>query len=206
MAIPVKREKRDRRLWHRVEGYSFHERPLSRSLVEQLEEVTGHPTSVCYVVIEEYRRFMYLLGSTGESLSPSPIVAVVWRLHVKDKKAYYEDFCPRILGRTIDYPNDLPPTQDDPGYERTLEFYAEEFGWPDVQYWPDPDHGSVNTSTALLWILGFTAFALSIIFGSLLFALFGAVVIIGAAVLRWRYASLPLHNISPEGGNGGRSI
>ena len=137
----MKPTKSDRRLWHRLEGYSFHERPLTRSLVDRLVEETGHPVDVCYTLVEEYRRFMYLAGSSAENLSPSPIVDMVWRMHTEDERAYFEDFCPRILGRTIYRPEGdaaPPPFQDDPDYIRTLEYYAEEFGRPQVQYWPDP--------------------------------------------------------------------
>ncbi|MFQ1699738.1 glycine-rich domain-containing protein [Loktanella agnita] len=195
----MKRTKTDRKLWHRLEGYSFHERPLTRSLVDRLEDETGHSTDVCYTLVEEYRRFMYLMGSTGETLSPSPIVDLVWRLHIQDQRAYFEDFCPRIIGRTIHHPEDFPPLQHDPGYERTLEYYAQEFGRPLVQYWPDPDVSSVRFSTGLMWIIGVAAFALSVIFGSYVFAFFGAFVITASAFLQWKFSSLPLQNLTPEG-------
>ena len=190
----MKRTKRDRRLWHRLEGYSFHERPLTRSLVETLEEVTGHSTDVCYTLVEEYRRYMYLVGSTGDTLAPSPIVDIVWRQHVKDKRAYYEDFCPRIIGRTIHYNPAAGPFDEDPAYERTVAYYTQEFGRPQVQYWPDPDESAVTFSTAMMWIVGLAACALSFLLGSVLFAAFGDVVIAGGLFLHWKFSSLPLHN------------
>lgn len=200
----MKRQKRDRRLWHRLEGYSFHERPLSQSLVDRLEQETGHSIDVCYTLVEEYRRFMYLVGSTGETLAPSPIVDLVWRLHIDDKRAYFDDFCPRIIGRTIHHPEDAY-AEDDPAYVRTLEYYAQEFGRPLVQYWPDPDADSLRLSNTLLWAVGVAAIALSLIFGSFLFAFFGGVVITGNMFLHWRFASLPLHNMSP-GAESERSV
>ena len=113
--------KKDRALWHRLEGYSFHEYPLTRSLVDRLEDETGHSVDVCYILVEEYRRYMYLVGSTGETLAPSPIVDVVWQMHSEDKKAYFEDFCPRIIGRTIHRPGDLPFYEDDLDYLSTWD-------------------------------------------------------------------------------------
>ena len=188
----MKREKRDRRLWHRLEGYSFHERPLTRSLVDRLHDETGHSIDVCYTLVEEYRRFIYLVASTGEILAPSPIVDLVWRLHASDEKAYYEDFCPRIMGRVIHHtPTDMP-FDEDPAYERTLDFYAIEFGRAQVQYWPDPDMGALTMSTSLMWIVGIAAFALAVLLGSFVFAAFGIFVIGGSLFLRWRFSSLPL--------------
>ena len=184
--------KKDRQLWHRLEGYSFHERPLTRSLVDRLEEETGHSVDVCYILVEEYRRFMYLVGSTGETLAPSPIVNVVWQMHAEDTKAYFEDFCPRVIGRTIYHPGDLPSFQDDPAYLRTLDYYAEEFGRPQVQFWPDPDLATVRMSRILFWISGVLAIMLSLVFSSILFAGFGALLLFTTLFLRWKFSSLPL--------------
>ncbi len=194
----MKRTKTDRRLWHRLEGYSFHERPLTRSLVDRLEEETGHSTDVCYILVEEYRRYMYLVGSTGETLAPSPIVDVVWRLHVQDEKAYFEDFCPRVIGRTIHYtPHDTETEHflDDPAYLKTLDYYAQEFGRAQVQFWPDPDDPSVGMSSFLLWLIGLTAVGLAVLASSTLFAIFGALVILTQVFMRWKFASLPLRRL-----------
>jgi hypothetical protein len=206
----LKRIKSDRSLWHRLEGYSFHERPLSRSLVDRLEEVTGHPVDICYTLVEEYRRFMYLVGSTGDLLAPSPIVDVVWRLHVEDTRAYFEDFCPRIIGRTIHRPehdpgNDLP-FSDDPAYARALDYYAQEFGRAQVQFWPDPDVAGLRMSHGLFWGIGAAAFVLAIFFQSVLFAVFGALVIALTFFLRWKFSSLPLEAVTPEGAGNERSV
>lgn len=194
----MKRTKTDRRLWHRLEGYSFHERPLTQSLVTRLEDETGHSTDVCYTLVEEYRRFMYLVGSTGETLAPSPIVDLVWELHIADEKAYFEDFCPRVIGRTIHHSPAVAPVDEDPAYERTLEYYAQEFGRPQVQYWPDPDVSTVAFSTVMMWIVGLTACALSYLLGSFLFAAFGAIVVLAGHFMRWKYSSLPLQKLEVE--------
>ena len=191
--------KKDRRLWHRLEGYSFHERPLTRSLIDRLRDETGHSVDVCYILVEEYRRYMYLVGSTGETLAPSPIVEVVWRLHAEDKKAYFEDFCPRVIGRTIYHPGDLPNFQDDPDYMRTLEYYAEEFGRPQVQFWPDPDFASAYMSSVLLWICGVVAVILSMVFGSVMFAGMGVLLILTTVFLKWKFSSLPLQAVRRGG-------
>lgn len=197
----MKRQKRDRRLWHRLEGYSFHERPLTRSLVDVLHEETGHDIDVCYTLVEEYRRFMYLVGSTGQTLAPSPIVDVVWQLHIRDEKAYFNDFCRHIIGRTIHHTPELGQDTETPAYERTLEYYAQEFGRPQAQYWPDPDDDAVDMSSFIMWSVGITAWALAFLIGSFLFATFGAFVIGGSMFLKWKFSSLPLQNLAPKPGD-----
>jgi len=194
----MRKTKRDEALWHRLEGYSFHEKPLSQSLIDRLQQETGHSLDVCYTVAEEYRRFMYLTGSTGETLSPSPIVDLVWRLHITDELAYFKDFCPRVIGRTIHYTPSELMIEEDPAYERTLDLYAQEFGRAQVQYWPDPDVDAMNISTILMWVIGLVAFALAVMFGSFLFAGFGAFVIGGSTFLKWKHASLPLNTHQSE--------
>jgi len=198
----MKPTKSDRRLWHRLEGYSFHERPLTRSLVDRLAEETGHSIDVCYTLVEEYRRFMYLAGSSAETLAPSPIVDMVWRMHTEDARAYYEDFCPRILGRTIYRPegdSEALALEEDPDYVRTLEAYTEEFGRPQVQYWPDPDFALERLSQFVFWMVAGAAFALALVFQSLTFAAFGLLVILTTLFLRWKLSSLPLINPVSEG-------
>ncbi len=188
----MKPTKKDRSLWHRLEGYSFHEYPLTRSLVDRLGEETGHSVDVCYILVEEYRRYMYLVGSTGETLAPSPIVDLVWQMHLEDHKAYFDDFCPRIIGRTIHHPGDFPSYEDDPAYSRTLDYYAEEFGRAQVQFWPDPDFATVRMSSILFWISGILAIMLSLLFSSMFFAVIGALLFLTTLFLKWKFSSLPL--------------
>jgi hypothetical protein len=149
---------------------------------------------------------MYLVGSTGESLAPSPIVDLVWRLHASDHRAYAEDFCPRVIGRAIYRPEGETRAafslQDDPDYIKTLEFYAQEFGRPQVQFWPDPDFASERMSSTLFWIIGIAAFVLAFVFSSAAFAVFGVLVIAVTLFLRWKFSSLPLRNPNlKEAGN-----
>ncbi|HEV8034726.1 hypothetical protein [Yoonia sp.] len=184
--------KKDRQLWHRLEGYSFHERPLTRSLVDRLHEETGHSIDVCYILVEEYRRFMYLVGSTGETLVPSPIVDVVWKMHAQDEKAYFDDFCPRVLGRIIRRPDVSLPFMDNPAYGRTLDHYADEFGRAQVQFWPDPDFARVRISRMLLCTSGALALVLALVFKTVLFALLAGVLCVTAFFLKWKFSSLPL--------------
>uniref|UniRef100_A0AAN0NKN0 Uncharacterized protein n=1 Tax=Yoonia rhodophyticola TaxID=3137370 RepID=A0AAN0NKN0_9RHOB len=93
----------------------------------------------------------------------------------------------------------INPVEEDPAYERTLEYYALAFGRAQVQYWPDPDVGAVNLSSFLMWSVGVTAFALAVLIGSFLFAAFGAFVITGSMFLKWKFSSLPLQNLNAGG-------
>ena len=160
--------------------------------MDRLHQETGHSIEVCYILVEEYRRFIYLAASTEETLAPSPIVDVVWKMHVEDQKAYFEDFCPRIIGRVIPRPDDLLQFANDPAYARTLDRYADEFGRAQVQFWPDPDFASVRISRILLCVSGVLALVLALFFKTLLFAGLAAILCVTALFLKWKFASLPL--------------
>ncbi len=190
------RTKIDRNMWHRLEGYSFHERPLVRSIVDKLAEETGHSTDVCYILVEEYRRFMYLMGISKEPLSASPIVSLVWRLHAEDENAYYNDFCRRIIGRRIPYQQGTNDVRNDSSYERALKLYAQEFGPADVQFWPDPVFAMYTVAFGCA--LGLASFILAFIFWSIPLVIFGVLGVVGGFFFKWKFSSLPLHNDDRE--------
>ena len=123
-------------------------------------------------------------------------------MQVEDERAFFEDFCARVIGRTIYRPEQDgaadPTFPDDPDYVRTLEYYAQEFGRAQVQYWPDPDLSVVRLSQALFWGIGMAAFGLAISLQSVSFALFGLAVILMTFFLRWKFSSLPLQALTPE--------
>ncbi len=100
---------------------------------------------------------------------------------------------------TIHHPGDHPPFQDDPAYFGTLEYYSQEFGLPQVQFWPDPDVASVRTSSILIWSIGIAALVLSLVFSSMLFALFGLAMMAATLFLKWKFSSLPLRASGRKG-------
>jgi hypothetical protein len=82
--------------------------------------------------MEEYRRFLMLLASSGQALTPSRSVEAVWNVHLE----LTPEEAVQRWRRTF-----LPPLvagEPESGYLRTLDLYTQMFGPPPDLIWPDP--------------------------------------------------------------------
>ena len=52
-------------------------------------------------VIEEYRKFLYLLASAGHPVTPSDQVDQAWHLHLTYTRSYWEDLCEKTIGKPL---------------------------------------------------------------------------------------------------------
>jgi hypothetical protein len=102
-------------------------------------------------VVEEYRKFLFLLLTCPHPVTPSEEVDAVWHLHLLYTRSYYEDLCQQIAGFVIHH----QPTAGGPSegnkfrdwYQQTLNSYAEKFGSPPKDIWPDPDKRFANAGS-----------------------------------------------------------
>jgi len=91
--------------------------------------------------IAEYKKFMYLAGTSDFMVSPSEIVDVVWHQHLIFTSSYTE-FC-NVLGKTIQH---VPSTHNKEDHEkfrqakeRTKKLYNETFGEQPPEIWDYSD-------------------------------------------------------------------
>lgn len=94
-------------------------------------------------VVNEYRRFCYLAVAAGHPVTPSDEVDQAWHLHLLYTRDYWDDFCPRVLGKPLHHgPTKGGPregTRFDEQYRKTLESYQRLFGEPPPpEIWPEP--------------------------------------------------------------------
>ncbi|MFN7741158.1 MAG: glycine-rich domain-containing protein [Cyanobacteriota bacterium] len=52
-------------------------------------------------MLGEYRRFLFLAMQAGHPVSPSRPVDLAWHQHLLDTRSYWQEFCPRVLGRPL---------------------------------------------------------------------------------------------------------
>lgn len=164
---------RDETLWARLQAYGF---PMSdgRSLAAQIAAETVLDADRAEQAITQYRRFLYLVATSGRILAPSPLIDRVWHQHLMDTKSYFDVFCPQVLGKTLHHIPGRPPARSDSAYLETLTQYQTEFGETAPQkIWPTPA-SMRNTATAQAWVtllalvaIGF-AFAENFLFASML--------------------------------------
>ncbi len=97
----------------------------------------------------EYARFIYLLRTTGEPLTPPQSVDDEWHAHLLSTRSYWDDFCTQRLGGDVHH----EPGTGRAGemrrnyiqYCRAWNAYRQVFGvWPPRSHWPYPTHPNVR--------------------------------------------------------------
>src|SRR6185369_753578 len=91
-------------------------------------------------VITEYERFLLLVATANELLSPSDAVDQAWHLHLLHTRDYRR-FCRNLFGRRLDHTPSAGGAEEqkkfEAAYVRVLERYRETFGEePPVDIWP----------------------------------------------------------------------
>lgn len=150
--------------WQRIEAFDFDQPGAALSFSERLRRDHAWTTGHGSLVVGEYRRFLYLLATSAEILTPSEDVDEAWHLHLTYTRSYWDDLCTGVLGRPLHH----TPTEGGPeeearfkaAYEHTLERYAAVFGSPPpVNVWPDPDtrfnraEGHQTVKQSEFWII-----------------------------------------------------
>jgi uncharacterized protein (TIGR04222 family) len=133
----------------RVEAYAFDQADDARPFSVRLRQEQRWSARRAARAMTEYRRFLVLAGAAGHTVSPSPDVDAVWHLHLTDTRRYWDDFCPRVLGRPLHH----DPSRGGPQeaakhrglYAQTMASYERLFGEPAPRdLWPQPGPGSLR--------------------------------------------------------------
>ena len=116
--------------------------PTARvTFVQQLARDNGWSVDHACRVVVEYRRFLYLAVTAGHLVCPSEAIDQAWHQHLLDTRAYWEEFCPRVLGQPLHHAPSKGREGEEPllreGYRRTLASYRVAFGEaPPSDLWP----------------------------------------------------------------------
>jgi hypothetical protein len=102
--------------------------------------------SIAYAsgVAAEYKRFLVLAITAGHPVSPPNAVDQAWHLHLLHTRAYWDDFCPNVLGRPFHH-EPSKGTADESRkftgwYADTYASYRKTFDQvPPPDIWPAPD-------------------------------------------------------------------
>lgn len=92
-------------------------------------------------VIAEYKKFTFLAVTAGHKVTPSDQVDQAWHLHLINSRSYWDEFCPKILGKTLHHePSRGGSVEQDKfidWYQKTLDSYERLFGYlPPADIWP----------------------------------------------------------------------
>lgn len=128
----------------RIETLAIGRTDAALSFDGRLAAKNGWSEDFATRVAVEYRRFLALIATSDDQLTPSDAVDQAWHLHLTFTRHYWHDLCRDTIGRDIHH----EPTSG--GYEQrehyraryahTLERYYETFGnLPPQDVWPAPE-------------------------------------------------------------------
>ncbi len=137
-------------LWIRIDSYQINDNTSAFSFSDKLAKENSWSRSFTELAINEYKRFIYLCCISSKGASPSPIIDIVWHLHLTYTTSYWKDFCPNILRRELHHFPSKGGSEEQSKHQKwyveTLESYTSTFGrLPPNQIWSIPLENDVDT-------------------------------------------------------------
>ena len=125
---PVRLSRPD--LWNRLQAHPFDAALGSEPYSVKLAQEALWSPNYTAVVIEEYRRFLYLTQIVDWRPKPPWAVEQAWNVHLTFSRNYWDVLCPDVLGCPLHFEPTQDEVRDQPSraYAQTLDLYAETFG------------------------------------------------------------------------------
>lgn len=127
-------------LWNRIEDFEIDDLESSFSFSDRLARENDWSMEYCLRAILEYKKFIFLICISPESLTPSDEIDQVWHLHLLYTQSYWIDLCEKTINRQIHHgPTKGKEEQSrfKDQYQYTLDQYLEKFEMnPPNDIWP----------------------------------------------------------------------
>lgn len=121
----------DENLWNRIVDFQLDDEDSSFSFTDRLCRENGWKYKYAVRVIQEYKKFMFLICVSDFPLTPSDQVDQVWHLHLLYTRSYWIEFCGKTLNKDIHHGptkgGSAEKVKFDDWYLRTKELYQEVF-------------------------------------------------------------------------------
>ena len=121
----------EKQIWDKLERFGFDSEGTQLTFSKRLARENGWNSNYTARVIEEYKKFIFLLTISKHPLTPSDQVDQVWHLHLLYTQSYWEDFCENIIKRKIHHGptrgGGAEKTKYTNWYEKTKELYFDVF-------------------------------------------------------------------------------
>ena len=88
-------------LLERVNKHALDDGTIALPFSERLARDQGWPLVYAQRVITEYKRFAFLAVAAGHPVAPPAAVDEAWHLHLLHTDAYWNHFCPAVLGSAL---------------------------------------------------------------------------------------------------------
>lgn len=146
-------------LWRRIQAHALDDPAAANPFSLRLAAENRWAPGFTRRAIEEYRRFVFIAVAGGHPVAPSDAVDQVWHLHLLYTRDYWEEFCPKVLGRSLHHGPARGGVREGgtlaDWYGRTRASYREFFGAPPADLWPEnPVHPrTVRVDVGRNWVM-----------------------------------------------------
>jgi uncharacterized protein (TIGR04222 family) len=132
-----------RQLYQRLLDYPLNDPSHAIGFHKHLKRNNGWSQHFALRAIEEYRKFVLLAMVADHQVTPSDQVDQVWHQHLLFSDAYWNDFCPHVLGRPLHHEPTRGGAEERQRFQHlylaTLDSYRLHFGEPPLDLWPPLD-------------------------------------------------------------------
>ena len=132
------------RMWEAIQNLPIDDPKAAKPLSFRLAREQGWSREFTLRVMEEYRRFLFLMAVSDHSVTPSITVDEAWHLHLIYSKSYWEDLCLYTVGKPMHHNPSGGSADEESGfkddYRETLILYRRFFGEPPADIW-GPENG-----------------------------------------------------------------
>ena len=139
-------------IWLRINGLILDDNSHSLTFSKRLARENRWAHWYALDVIEEYKKFLYLMAVAGHPVTPSIDVDQAWHLHLVYTRHYWDDFAKHMPFEPHHGPTEGGIKEGEKfseWYSKTLESYKNIFGMnPPVNTWPEP---SVRFREGQMW-------------------------------------------------------
>jgi len=119
-------------LFRALEEFEFDQSGSAGAFAARLAREQGWTPEYTRRTVDEYRRFLYLAVTGEGAATPSQAVDEVWHLHLLYTRSYWDELCPKVLGRPLHHDPSSGGAAEEGRYAKqynaTLESYRREFG------------------------------------------------------------------------------
>jgi hypothetical protein len=128
-------------LWSQLSALEITPPDQPLTFETRLARENGWGRDRAWAVVQEYKRFLYLMLTAGHPVTPSEDIDIAWHLHLLYTRSYWDDLCGRIAQRPLHHlPSNGRPTDGQKfwaQYEQTLDSYRCVFQTePPADIWP----------------------------------------------------------------------
>ncbi len=154
---------RQKELFEKIRSFQITAPTNALTFEKRLARENGWDYAFARRVVEQYKRFLFLMLEAGHPVTPSDQVDQAWHLHLLYTRSYWDEFCVKIAGRPLHHgPTQGGQVEGDKysdWYQKTKDRYLELFDettpqdiWPenDIRFGEDINFRRINLSRNLV--------------------------------------------------------